>query len=144
MSPSTWMKNVFGKYGEKARAVLDALLQKYADSGIASVESMEILKVDPLTTFGGAGVVKIARMQELLRFICERGFDTELVSFVRSYGSKELDASLLLLPAIGFLPADDPRIRSTVASSLRMPSTRPDMRIAYMQPMGSGGLDCPL
>ena len=46
--------------------------------------------------------------------ICERGFDTELVSFVRSYGSKELDASLLLLPAIGFLPADDPRIRSTV------------------------------
>ena len=46
--------------------------------------------------------------------ICERGFDSELVSFVRSYGSKELDASLLLLPAIGFLPADDPRIRSTV------------------------------
>ncbi len=45
-------RNVFGKYGEKARAVLEALLQKYADSGIASVESMEILKVDPLTTFG--------------------------------------------------------------------------------------------
>ncbi len=46
--------------------------------------------------------------------ICERGFDPELVSFVRSYGSKELDASLLLLPAIGFLPAHDPRIRATV------------------------------
>jgi type I restriction enzyme R subunit len=45
-------RNVFGKYGDKARAVLEALLQKYADSGIASVESMEILKVDPLTTFG--------------------------------------------------------------------------------------------
>ena len=46
--------------------------------------------------------------------VCERGFDDELGSFVRSYGSKELDASLLLLPAIGFLPADDPRITRTV------------------------------
>jgi type I restriction enzyme R subunit len=45
-------RNVFGKYGEKARAVLDALLQKYADSGITSVESLEILKVDPLTAHG--------------------------------------------------------------------------------------------
>ena len=45
-------KNVFGQYGEKARAVLDALLQKYADSGITSVESMDILKVDPLRGFG--------------------------------------------------------------------------------------------
>jgi type I restriction enzyme, R subunit len=45
-------RNVFGKYGAKARAVLEALLQKYADSGIASVESLEILKVDPLRAFG--------------------------------------------------------------------------------------------
>ncbi len=45
-------RHVFAKYGEKARAVLQALLQKYADSGIRSVESLDILKVDPLTTFG--------------------------------------------------------------------------------------------
>lgn len=45
-------RDVFGKYGEKARAVLDELLQKYADAGITSVESLEILKVDPLTRFG--------------------------------------------------------------------------------------------
>lgn len=45
-------RNVFGKYGDKARAVLDALLQKYSDAGIKSVESLEILKVDPLTDFG--------------------------------------------------------------------------------------------
>ena len=45
-------RHVFAKYGEKARAVLDALLQKYADSGIASVESLEILKVDPISTLG--------------------------------------------------------------------------------------------
>ncbi len=45
-------RSVFAKYGDKARAVLDALLQKYADSGITSVESLEILKVDPLTAHG--------------------------------------------------------------------------------------------
>ena len=45
-------RHVFARYGEKARAVLQALLQKYADSGIRSVESLDILKVDPLTTFG--------------------------------------------------------------------------------------------
>jgi type I restriction enzyme R subunit len=45
-------RNVFTKYGKKARGVLDALLDKYADGGIRSVESLEILKVDPLTTFG--------------------------------------------------------------------------------------------
>jgi GH15 family glucan-1,4-alpha-glucosidase len=46
--------------------------------------------------------------------VCRLGFDTELGSFVRSYGSKQLDASLLLLPVIAFLPADDPRIIGTV------------------------------
>ena len=50
------------------------------------------------------------------RDICERGFDAELGSFVRAYGGKELDASLLLLPAIGFLPPHDVRIRGTVAA----------------------------
>ncbi|MGH7720081.1 MAG: glycoside hydrolase family 15 protein [Gemmatimonadaceae bacterium] len=46
--------------------------------------------------------------------VCQRGFDRELGTFVQSYGSKELDASLLLLPIVGFLPPDDPRIRGTV------------------------------
>lgn len=45
-------RNVFGKYGAKAREVLDALLEKYQDSGIATVESLEILKVDPLASIG--------------------------------------------------------------------------------------------
>jgi type I restriction enzyme, R subunit len=45
-------RTIFAKYGDKARGVLDALLQKYADSGLTSVESLEILKVDPLTVFG--------------------------------------------------------------------------------------------
>jgi type I restriction enzyme R subunit len=45
-------RNLFGKYGDKAREILDALLDKYADAGLRSVESIEILKVDPLTKFG--------------------------------------------------------------------------------------------
>jgi GH15 family glucan-1,4-alpha-glucosidase len=46
--------------------------------------------------------------------VCRHGFNPELGSFVRSYGSKELDASLLLLPKVGFLPPEDPRVRGTV------------------------------
>lgn len=45
-------RDAFARYGDKARAVLDALLDKYSDAGLKSVESMEILKVDPLTKFG--------------------------------------------------------------------------------------------
>jgi GH15 family glucan-1,4-alpha-glucosidase len=50
------------------------------------------------------------------RDVCERGFDKGLNSFVESYGSKLLDASLLLLPAVGFLPAKDPRICGMIAA----------------------------
>jgi GH15 family glucan-1,4-alpha-glucosidase len=46
--------------------------------------------------------------------ICERGFDPDLNSFVQAYGSKRLDASLLLIPLVGFLPATDPRVRGTL------------------------------
>ena len=46
--------------------------------------------------------------------VCRRGFDAELGSFVQSYGSKHLDASLLLLPVVGFLPPDDARVRGTL------------------------------
>jgi len=46
--------------------------------------------------------------------VCANGFDPELNSFVQSYGSKRLDASLLLIPIVGFLPADDPRVVGTI------------------------------
>ncbi|HEY6455861.1 MAG TPA: glycoside hydrolase family 15 protein [Steroidobacteraceae bacterium] len=48
--------------------------------------------------------------------VCERGFDKTQNSFVQAYGSPELDASLLLLPLVGFLPPDDSRIRGTLAA----------------------------
>src|SRR5260221_4846160 len=46
--------------------------------------------------------------------VCERGFDPDLNSFAQAYGSKRLDASLLLIPLVGFLPATDPRVRGTL------------------------------
>lgn len=46
--------------------------------------------------------------------VCREGFDPELNSFVQYYGSKRLDASLLMLPLVGFLPPKDPRVRGTV------------------------------
>jgi GH15 family glucan-1,4-alpha-glucosidase len=46
--------------------------------------------------------------------ICTRGFDAAQGAFVQSYDSKQLDASLLMMPLVGFLPASDPRIRGTV------------------------------
>jgi len=46
--------------------------------------------------------------------VLERGYDEELGSFVQSYGSKRVDASLLTIPLFGFLPANDPRVRGTL------------------------------
>ncbi|MBK8953933.1 MAG: DEAD/DEAH box helicase family protein [Saprospiraceae bacterium] len=45
-------RNYFTKYGEQARKVLETLLDKYADEGITNIESIEVLKVKPLTDFG--------------------------------------------------------------------------------------------
>jgi GH15 family glucan-1,4-alpha-glucosidase len=46
--------------------------------------------------------------------VCRQGFDTELNSFVQYYGGKHLDASILMMPLVGFLPASDPRVMGTV------------------------------
>ncbi|WP_257167001.1 glycoside hydrolase family 15 protein [Bradyrhizobium sp. SRS-191] len=57
------------------------------------------------------------RLRETIhRDVCEKGYDPEIGSFVEAYGSQMLDASLLLLPAVGFLPCSDPRIRGTIAA----------------------------
>jgi GH15 family glucan-1,4-alpha-glucosidase len=50
------------------------------------------------------------------RDVCEKGFDSRQNAFVESYGSQLLDASILLLPAVGFLSASDPRVRGTIAA----------------------------
>jgi GH15 family glucan-1,4-alpha-glucosidase len=53
------------------------------------------------------------------RDVCDKGFDTSQGSFTQSYGSEELDASLLMIPQVGFLPVTDPRVRGTVEAVAR-------------------------
>jgi GH15 family glucan-1,4-alpha-glucosidase len=48
--------------------------------------------------------------------VCERGFNRGKDSFVQAYGSTSLDAAVLLMPAVGFLPARDPRIKGTICA----------------------------
>jgi type I restriction enzyme R subunit len=45
-------KNYFTKYGDKARLIIDALLEKYADEGIENIEDMEVLRVEPFSNIG--------------------------------------------------------------------------------------------
>jgi GH15 family glucan-1,4-alpha-glucosidase len=65
----------------------------------------------------------IERWRKLRRSIhddvCRFGFDPSLCAFVQSYGEKHLDASALLIPLVGFLPPEDPRVRSTVGAIQR-------------------------
>ncbi|GDY66681.1 glucoamylase [Streptomyces avermitilis] len=55
-----------------------------------------------------------AMRDEVHREVCERGYDAERNTFTQFYGSRGLDASLLLIPRVGFLPPDDPRVIGTV------------------------------
>ncbi len=57
-----------------------------------------------------------ALRQKIHDEVCARGFNRDLGSFVQSYDSAELDASLLLLPTVGFLPAQDARVQGTIAA----------------------------
>jgi GH15 family glucan-1,4-alpha-glucosidase len=55
-----------------------------------------------------------ALREEIHRDVCSRGFNTVKESFTQSYGSQNVDAALLLLPRVGFLPYTDPRIIGTI------------------------------
>ena len=60
-----------------------------------------------------------ATRDEIHAEVCEKGFDTDRNSFVQAYGSKALDASLLMIPLVGFLPPSDDRVAGTLAAIRR-------------------------
>src|SRR5690606_6654837 len=72
--------------------------------------------VKAVENFGVEGPVE--RWRELRdtihQEVCEKGYDTVERTFTQAYGSSKLDAAVLMLPIVGFLPADDPRVVSTV------------------------------
>ena len=66
--------------------------------------------------FGWEGPVDHWRRlrDEIHAEVCSKGFDADRNTFTQYYGSKQLDASVLLIPAVGFLPATDPRVQGTI------------------------------
>jgi GH15 family glucan-1,4-alpha-glucosidase len=60
-----------------------------------------------------------AARDQIHREVCEKGYDAERGAFMQYYGSSQLDAAVLLIPEVGFLPPDDPRVVSTVRAVQR-------------------------
>jgi GH15 family glucan-1,4-alpha-glucosidase len=110
------------------------------DRGIKSAEMFDLQ----------APLVKWRVLRDAIhRDVCANGFDPEMNAFVESYGSKMLDASILLLPAVGFLPPEDPRVRGTLAAVERYLMRdgfvlRHDPREVEKQPAEGAFLACTL
>jgi GH15 family glucan-1,4-alpha-glucosidase len=69
-------------------------------------------------TFGLEGPVDAwcKLRDEICEDVCEHGFNKKLGTFVQAYGSDQLDANLLQLPCVGFLPVSDPRVERTISA----------------------------
>ena len=74
--------------------------------------------------------------------ICQHGFNSELNSFVQAYGSKRLDASLLLLPLVGFLPPNEPRMRGTLRAIEEKLLTQEEFVLRYESEIRDRWLAC--
>ncbi|HEV3438511.1 MAG TPA: glycoside hydrolase family 15 protein [Gemmata sp.] len=72
--------------------------------------------VQSIEKYGGRGdVAKWKQIRDTIHAeVCEKGFDRKRMTFTQAYGSEALDASVLMIPLVGFLPATDPRVRGTV------------------------------
>ncbi len=73
--------------------------------------------------------------------VCEKGYDKERNTFTQSYGSQELDASLLLIPQMGFLPPDDKRVIGTIEAIQRELSTEDGFVLRYPTSGDDAGVD---
>ncbi|WP_030019431.1 glycoside hydrolase family 15 protein [Streptomyces monomycini] len=75
------------------------------------------------------------------REVCAKGYDPERNTFTQSYGSKELDASLLLIPQMGFLPPDDKRVIGTIEAIQRELGTEDGFILRYPTSGDDAGVD---
>jgi GH15 family glucan-1,4-alpha-glucosidase len=89
--------------------------QQFTHSKVMSWVAVD-RSIKAVEQFGAKGPVDRWKKlrSEIHHDVCVRGFDPAQNSFVQSYGSKHLDASLLSLPLVGFLPATDPRVVGTM------------------------------
>ncbi|MFC8598821.1 glycoside hydrolase family 15 protein [Isoptericola sp. NPDC057191] len=81
-----------------------------------------------------------ALREEIRTDVLTHGYDADRQTFTQFYGSQGLDASLLLLPRVGFLPWDDPRVVGTVEAVQRELSTSDGLLLRYRQD-ADGGVD---
>ncbi|WP_329027358.1 glycoside hydrolase family 15 protein [Streptomyces sp. NBC_00690] len=79
--------------------------------------------------------------EDIHRDVCDKGYDPERNTFTQSYGSKELDASLLLIPQMGFLPPDDKRVIGTIEAIQRELSTEDGFVLRYPTAGADAGVD---
>ncbi|MFD3512409.1 glycoside hydrolase family 15 protein [Streptomyces sp. NPDC058657] len=79
---------------------------------VAADRAVRTLEEDP--SLPGDAARWRAMRDEVHREVCEKGYDPERNTFTQSYGATELDAATLLIPQVGFLPPDDPRVVGTV------------------------------
>ena len=77
------------------------------DRAVKSVESFDLS--GPVDDWRGAA-------RQIHEDICRKAFDADKNSFVQYYGSKGVDAALLLIPQVGFLPPEDARVQGTIAA----------------------------
>ncbi|MFE5260410.1 glycoside hydrolase family 15 protein [Streptomyces coelicoflavus] len=80
---------------------------------VALDRAVRTLEAHPELGGGDLDAWRVLR-DEVHREVCEKGYDPVRNTFTQYYGSRELDASLLLVPRVGFLPPDDPRVVGTV------------------------------
>jgi alpha,alpha-trehalase len=100
------------------------------DRGIRAAEQLHL----------EADVLRWRQVREQIRAdILTHGYNTQLGAFTQSYGSTALDAVILLLPLVGFIPPDDPRMRSTVDRIIERLTDRQGFVYRYLSDDGLTG-----
>jgi GH15 family glucan-1,4-alpha-glucosidase len=79
--------------------------------------------------------------EDIHREVCEKGYDPDRNTFTQSYGSKELDSSLLLIPQVGFLPPDDKRVIGTIEAIQKELTVEGGFVLRYPTEGGDEGVD---
>ncbi|MFE4664608.1 glycoside hydrolase family 15 protein [Streptomyces sp. NPDC056716] len=82
-----------------------------------------------------------ALRDEIHQEVCEKGYDPVRNTFTQSYGSADLDAALLLIPIVGFLPPGDPRVTGTIDAVQRELTTADGFLLRYTTPGSDPGVD---
>ncbi|MFF2142116.1 glycoside hydrolase family 15 protein [Kitasatospora sp. NPDC058190] len=97
---------------------------------VAVDRTITLLRRRPSTTEGELAGWERLRDQ-IHADVCEKGYDPERNTFTQYYGGRELDASLLLIPQVGFLPPDDKRVIGTIEAIQRELSTEDGFVLRY-------------